>query len=105
MTSCEFSHIHDFFDYRGAGFAIRSLEQQVATIVTPETLLAWHRKLIAQKYDGRANRNPGRPRTLTEISSLVVRMAKEHRRGPIAAFKAQWPISATFSRTPQSPIS
>jgi hypothetical protein len=25
---------------------------QVATIVTPQTLLAWHRKLIAQKYDG-----------------------------------------------------
>jgi hypothetical protein len=24
----------------------------MATIVTPETLLAWHRKLIAQKYDG-----------------------------------------------------
>jgi putative transposase len=52
---------------------------QVATIVTPETLLAWHRKLIAQKYDGSANRNPGRPRTLTEISNLVVRMAEENR--------------------------
>jgi hypothetical protein len=25
---------------------------QIATIVTPETLLAWHRKLIARKYDG-----------------------------------------------------
>jgi hypothetical protein len=27
---------------------------EIATIVTPETLLAWHRKLIAQKYDGTA---------------------------------------------------
>jgi hypothetical protein len=36
----------------------------VTTIVTPETLLAWHRKLIAQKYDGRSKRRPGRPRTL-----------------------------------------
>ena len=52
---------------------------QIATIVTPETLLVWHRKLIAQKYDGSANRNPGRPRTLSEISDLVVRMAKENR--------------------------
>lgn len=26
--------------------------QNVATIVTPETLLRWHRKLIAEKYDG-----------------------------------------------------
>jgi hypothetical protein len=30
----------------------RKLLQEVATIVTPETLLAWHRRLIAQKYDG-----------------------------------------------------
>ena len=30
----------------------RKLLREVATIVTPETLLAWHRRLIAQKYDG-----------------------------------------------------
>src|SRR5262252_3532519 len=30
----------------------RKLLAQVATVVTPETLLAWHRKLIANKYDG-----------------------------------------------------
>jgi len=35
---------------------------RVATIVMPETLLAWHRKLIAEKYDGSACRMPGRPR-------------------------------------------
>ena len=38
---------------------------EVASIVTPETLLAWHRKLIAQKYDGTAHRSAGRPRTAT----------------------------------------
>jgi putative transposase len=32
---------------------------QVSTIVTPETLLAWHRKLIAKKYDRSAYRQPG----------------------------------------------
>jgi hypothetical protein len=37
----------------------RKLLNEVATIVTPETLLAWHRKLIAKKYDGSANRGPG----------------------------------------------
>jgi hypothetical protein len=57
----------------------RKILAQVATIVTPQTLLAWHRKLIAQKYDGSANRSPGRPTTLTEISDLVVRMAAENR--------------------------
>jgi transposase InsO family protein len=41
--------------------------------------LAWHRKLIAQKYDGHAKRGPGRPRTGKEIETLVVRMAEENR--------------------------
>src|SRR5215831_589632 len=36
----------------------RKILVQVATIVTPQTLLAWHRKLIAQKYDGSAHRTP-----------------------------------------------
>src|SRR5438876_946316 len=52
---------------------------QIATIVTPETLLTWHRKLIAQKYDGSANRRPGRPSTAGDIEALVVRMAQENR--------------------------
>ena len=51
----------------------------MATIVTPETLLAWHRKLIARKYDGSAGRGPGRPRTDHEIESLVIQMATENR--------------------------
>src|SRR5262249_22745638 len=57
----------------------RKVLGQVASIVTPETLLAWHRNLIAKKYDGSAFRTPGRPRTPTEISNLVVRMAEENR--------------------------
>src|SRR5450756_3041535 len=44
----------------------RKILAEVATIVTPETLLAWHRKLIAQKYDGSGKRGPGRPRTAGE---------------------------------------
>jgi hypothetical protein len=37
----------------------RRILREVATIVTPETLLAWHRKLIVQEYDGSKNRGPG----------------------------------------------
>ena len=52
---------------------------ELGTIVTPETLLAWHRRLIARKYDGSKKRGPGRPRTAKEIERLVVRMANENR--------------------------
>ena len=57
----------------------RKLLAQVATIVTPETLLAWHRRLIAQKYDGSSFRTPGRRPTGREIADLIVRMAEENR--------------------------
>ena len=55
------------------------IAKDVAGIVTPETLLAWHRRLIAMKYDGSGNRGPGRPATSAEMQSLVVRMAEENR--------------------------
>src|SRR6267143_3184570 len=36
--------------------------EEVATIVRPDTILAWHRKLVAQKFDGSQQRKtPGRP--------------------------------------------
>ena len=52
---------------------------QLNTVVTPETLLAWHRRLIAQKYDGSKKLGPGRPRKAEETESLVVRLATENR--------------------------
>jgi putative transposase len=57
----------------------RKLLAQVATIVPPETLLAWHRKLITEKYDGSAYRRQGRPRTAINIIAPVIRMAEENR--------------------------
>jgi putative transposase len=51
----------------------------VATIVTPGTLLRWHQRLIAQKYDGSGKRGPGHPRTPADIEQLVVQMAEENR--------------------------
>ena len=48
------------------------------TIVTPDTLLAWHRALIARKYDGHLRRDPGRPPVTAEIRQWVVRMATEN---------------------------
>jgi hypothetical protein len=54
----------------------RKILEQVAAIVTPATLLAWHRKLIAQKHDGTAYRAPRQAANVTEV---VVRFAKENR--------------------------
>ena len=52
----------------------------VATIVKPDTILAWHRQLVAQKFDGSHQRKaPGRPTTDQELEALVVRMARENR--------------------------
>jgi putative transposase len=54
--------------------------QEVATIVKPDTILAWHRKLVAQKFDGSQQRKtPGRPMINQEVEALVVRMARENR--------------------------
>jgi hypothetical protein len=57
----------------------RKILVRIASIVTPETLMTWHRKLIAQKYDGSAHRVPGRPTVAGHIDKLVVRMARENR--------------------------
>jgi transposase InsO family protein len=50
----------------------------VAGIVTPDTILRWYRRLVANKYDGSKTRLPGRPRTKPDIAALVVRMANEN---------------------------
>ena len=53
---------------------------EVATIVKPDTILAWHRKLIAQKCDGsRQRQSPGRPTIAQELEALIVRIAQENR--------------------------
>jgi putative transposase len=46
--------------------------------VTPATLLAWHRRLAARKYDTSKRRNPGRPPTVPGIARLAIRLAKEN---------------------------
>jgi putative transposase len=52
----------------------------VATIVKPDTILGWHRKLVAQKFDGSQQRKtPGRPTIDPELETLVMRMAQENR--------------------------
>jgi putative transposase len=54
--------------------------EEVATIVTLDTILAWHRRLVARKFDGSQQRKAhGRPIIDPEIEALVMRMARENR--------------------------
>src|SRR3977135_2203581 len=54
--------------------------KEVTTIVKPDTILGWHRKLVAQKCDGSAHRRtPGRSTVAPELEALMVRMAQENR--------------------------
>jgi putative transposase len=46
--------------------------------VTPATLLAWHCRLAARKYDTSKRRKPGRPPAIRSIARLVVRLANEN---------------------------
>jgi transposase InsO family protein len=51
---------------------------QLDTLVSPDTLMRWHRRLVAQKWDFSKRRGPGRPGLMREISRLIVRMAQEN---------------------------
>src|SRR6266850_3933062 len=54
--------------------------EEVATIVKPDTILAWHRKLVAQKCDGfQRRKSPGRRKIDADLEALVVRLAREKR--------------------------
>jgi len=53
--------------------------KEIAAIVTPRTLLGWHQRLNASKYDGSAKRSPGCPSTPGEVRELILRMAAENR--------------------------
>ena len=57
----------------------RKALQKVASVAQPDTILAWYRQLIAQKFDGsKQRRSAGRPRLSAEMENLAVRLAREN---------------------------
>jgi hypothetical protein len=57
----------------------RKALEELAAVAKPDTLLAWYRKLIADKFDGsRFRQRVGRLRIDEEAERLVLRMAKEN---------------------------
>ena len=56
----------------------RKVLSELETLVTPNTLLRWYRELVAFKWNYAHRRGPGRPRIMTTIVDLIVRMALEN---------------------------
>jgi hypothetical protein len=83
------------------------LLQQFATLFTPDTILRWHRELIARKWDYTDQRQapPGRPPVPDEVRDLVLQMAAKTPVGATSGFKEPWPIWVMRSRTARSPTS
>ena len=58
----------------------RTLLAEVASIVSPDTILAWHRRLIAKKFDGSKQRGkPGRPTIDAKLEELILEIARANK--------------------------
>ena len=77
---------------------------ELTTIVTPDTILRWHRRLIAQKWDysDRRGKAPGRPKVPDDVVQLVLRMAREN---PSSFDLARLPGKSRSYRAVQNPKS
>ena len=64
---------------KGKSLGRRAL-MELTTIVTPDTILRWHRRHIAAKWDysERRKKAPGRPPIPDEVVEFVLRMAREN---------------------------
>src|SRR6266705_4402803 len=64
----------------GASRALPRQRWMSLFLVTPQTLLCWHRELVRRKWTYRNKRQPGRPPLDAEVAALVLRMARENPR-------------------------
>jgi len=60
-------------------FLGRKMLQEIGTVFTPDTILRWHRELVAKKWDHSDKRKSvGRPRIRQVIVDLILRFAQEN---------------------------
>lgn len=71
-------------------------------LVSPQTLLRWHRELVRRKWTYRRRPVGGRPPITAEIRALILRMGRENRGGDASGSGASSPNSARGSRRPRS---
>jgi len=63
----------------GKGIGRKTLTE-VCCVFSPDTILKWHRKLVARKYDGSPNRSKyGRPQITDELRNLIIKIAQANR--------------------------
>jgi putative transposase len=82
-------------------------ERWTAFIVTPATLVRWHRELVRRKWTYKRRRAPGRPPIYPETRALILRMARENSRWGCVRIKASsraWgsssrPLETVFLKT------
>ena len=80
----------------------RKALREVARVAKPDTILAWYRRLVAEKFDGSQHRQcPGRARIQPEVEALVVRMARENSGTTSSEY---WPTWVTDYPTRRSEI-
>ncbi len=78
--------------------------QQVASIALPDAILAWYRRLIAQKFDGSERRSySGRPRSRPRSKPSSSKWPARTLAGGTTVSSARWPSSAiTFPTRPSA---
>ena len=79
-------------------------ERWAAFIVTPATLVRWHRELVRRRWTHKHRTPRGRPPITPETRALIVRMAKENPRWGCVRIKGELQglgiiVSATTIRT------
>ena len=64
---------------------------EITTIVTPDTILRWHRQLVADKwnYSHRRKATQARPSVADDVLQLVLRMVQDNPREATTAFKGR----------------
>lgn len=74
--------------------------REIGSLVTPDTMMRWYRRLIAHKYDGTGRRGPGRRPEPQKVRELVVRLATDNPGWGYTRIRdVMWHLGRQISRT------
>ena len=74
------------------GVIPKARRQGLRLLVTPDTIVRWHRDIVRRRWAARSMRGKtGRPAIRRNIRALVLRLARENLTGGTAGSTASWP--------------